>query len=198
MFIFFTIFKFDDTGFCRKDKDMKQCNRCKKNKELEEFHKDNKSKDGRKTICKECRSNKKIRKRITKSHKKLDRSISRSIYFSIKRNKSGYIWEKIININLSELKNHLENQFDDIMSWNNYGSYWVIDKIIPTSFYNYSDRINNEFYKAWSLKNLRPYPKHLHNIRKQKIMWELIDNYSLYDILPIGIIGDNLWKEKNF
>jgi len=34
---------------------MKICNRCKKEKKLEEFVKDNRRKDGRSTLCKECK-----------------------------------------------------------------------------------------------------------------------------------------------
>lgn len=34
----------------------KECSKCKKTKPLEEFHKHNKSKDGRKEACKECRN----------------------------------------------------------------------------------------------------------------------------------------------
>jgi len=134
---------------------------------------------------------------MIEKHTGLDKSISRSIYRSLKRRRSGYIWERTIGITYEEITKHLESQFDDIMTWENYGSYWVVDKIIPTAYYRYRDRINNEFKKAWSLKNLRPYPRHLHLKRKEKIIWELIDFYKLYDILPIGLLGDNLWTEKN-
>ena len=74
------------------------------------------------------------------------------------------------------------------MNWENYGSYWVVDKIIPTSFYRYSDRINNEFQKAWSIKNLRPLTRVDHNRRGKHIDMDLVELYSLYDILPIGKI----------
>ena len=178
---------------------MKKCSICGLEKDYTEFHKDVYQKDGLKNQCKECRSHKKIRKQIAKeNHKSLDKSITRSINRSIKRNKKGYIWERVIGITLEELKLHLENQFDDIMTWDNYGEYWVINKIISTSLYRYSDRINNEFLKAWSIKNFRPYPKLLQKRKKEKIIWEEIHHYKLYDILPIGILGDTLWIEKNF
>lgn len=177
---------------------MKKCSICGLEKEESEFHKDVHQKDGLKNQCKFCRSHKRIRKLIVKeNHKLLDRSISRSIYTSIKRNKEEYIWERVIGITFKELKNHIEKQFDDIMTWNNYGSYWIINKIIPTSMYRYSDRVNNEFLKAWSLKNLRPYPRVLQNRRKEKLIWEEIDFYKLYDILPVGLLGDTLWIKKN-
>lgn len=177
---------------------MKICSICKLEKEENEFHKDVHQKDGLKNQCKSCRVHKRIRKTIVKeNHKLLDKSITRSINRSFKNNKEGYIWERVIGITFKELKKHIENQFDDVMNWNNYGSYWVIDKIIPTSMYRYSDRINNEFLKAWNIKNFRPYPKLLHNRRKEKLIWEEIDYYKLYDILPVGLLGDTLWIEKN-
>ncbi len=177
---------------------MKTCIVCNKEKEEIYFHKDKYKKDGLRNQCKECRSHKKIRKIIVKeNHKNLDKCISRSIYRAIKRNKSGFIWERVTGITLEELINHIEKQFDDIMNWDNYGSNWVIDKIIPTSLYRYSDIANNEFKKAWSLKNLRPYSRVLHNRRKEKIIWEMVHYYKLYDILPVGLLGDTLWIEKN-
>jgi hypothetical protein len=167
---------------------LKVCSLCKNEKEYSEFHKDKHQKDGLKNQCKECRKTKKLKK----NHKNLDKCISRSIYRAFKNNKKGYIWERIINISFDELKQHLENQFDSDMTWENYGNYWVIDKIIPTSMYRYSDKINNEFQKAWSLKNLRPYQRKLHNSKKSKVLWEVVDNYKIFDILPIGLLGDIL------
>lgn len=122
------------------------------------------------------------------NHKKLDKSISRSIYRSLKRRKRGFIWEDTIQIGYEGLKTHLENQFTEEMNWDNYGSFWVVDKIIQTSFYRYSDRVNGEFRKAWSLKNFRPLGRVEHNRRGKYIDMELVERYSLYDILPIGKI----------
>lgn len=119
--------------------------------------------------------------------------VSQSINRAINRDRGGYIWERVLGITLSDLKTHLEKQFDENMNWDNYGDYWVIDKIIPLKPY----LSNDEFRKVWSLKNLRPYPRKLRNSRKQGIDWELVEEYHLYDILPIGILGDNLWTNKN-
>lgn len=178
-----------------KDNAMKKCSICKQEKNYSEFHKDKHQKDGYKNQCRECR---KVKKVSVKNHQNLDKCISRSMYRSIKRNKSGFIWERIIGFNLSELKDHLEKQFDDIMNWDNYGSYWVIDKIIPTSMYKYSDKINNEFKKAWSLKNLRPYPRKLHNKKRGRLIFGVMNYYKVYDILPIGLLGDTLWQKRSF
>lgn len=169
----------------------KTCSICGLEKDHSEFHKDGHQKYGLKNLCKSCRSKKNIRKIIVGTgHKKFDKLINRSIYRAFKKKKEGFIWESVINISYKELKEHLEKQFDDVMNWDNYGSHWVIDKIIPTSMFKYSNVKNNEFKKAWSLKNLRPFPRKIHCKRKDKILLNIIDYYKLYDILPIGLLGE--------
>tara|TARA_Y100000310_G_C20639300_1_gene792970 strand:+ start:286 stop:816 length:531 start_codon:yes stop_codon:yes gene_type:complete len=167
---------------------MKVCDKCKIEKELSEFHIDNYKKDGHKSVCKACRKTVN-RNKLSIERKKFDRNINNSIYRAIKDNINGRKWESLLGFSLKELKAKLENRFDDKMNWNNFGSYWWIDKIIPRSAYRYSNVGNNEFRKCWSVKNMRP----LHKVecikKKNKIIWELIKKYRLYDILPIGLIS---------
>lgn len=164
---------------------MKKCKKCGLLLPLEGFHKDGKNKDGRKNICKKCRSVRKEEK-ISKNRKRFDSNIKHQIYMSIKQNKSGKSWEKFLGFTLKELKKHLEDQFDENMSWDNYGSYWWIDKIIPCSKYRYSTY--GEFQKSWSLKNIRPLYKKTCQKKSNKIYLQLIEKYSLYDLLPIGAL----------
>jgi len=63
------------------------------------------------------------------------------------------------------LKEHLEAQFDENMSWDNYGSYWNIDHIYPQSKLPYDSVEHPNFKKCWALSNLRPLEKG-ENIRK--------------------------------
>ena len=54
--------------------------------------------------------------------------------------KKQYV-SKIFNIlpyTFEELKINLEKQFDNKMTWNNYGSYWHLDHIIPQSHFNFN------------------------------------------------------------
>jgi len=58
-----------------------------------------------------------------------------------------------------QLKEHLENQFEDWMTWENYGNgygKWNIDHIIPQSKLIYDSLEHPNFAKCWSLENLRP------------------------------------------
>lgn len=50
----------------------------------------------------------------------------------------------------AELRLHLERQFVGSMSWENYGTYWHIDHIVPLSQFAPDDGV------AWCLSNLRP------------------------------------------
>jgi len=169
---------------------MKVCNVCNKLKNIEEFHKDKTRKDGRKYVCKSCLNV----KRVNSTHLSFDRSLATSIYQSMKANKSGYAWEKIVGFSIDDLKEKLEETFDDDMTWENYGDIWVMDKIIPPSYYKYSDIKNNELKKCWSLKNFRAVRKTEKNKKNSAELRKLIIFYQLFDILPVGLIKMNIFK----
>ena len=166
---------------------MKKCTCCQIAQNLNNFHADRSSKDLHKNICKKCR-NKGPSVKLHKERKVFDRNVNNSIYRSIKLNKSGRIWERLLGYTLVDLKYHLELQFTKEMNWENYGSYWWIDKIIPRSAFDYKIITSNELRKCWSLKNMRPLYKIECIRKKNKILWNLIDEYKLYDILPVGLI----------
>lgn len=163
----------------------KLCKNCGEELDVRNFHKDSKSKDGYKNVCKKCRS---ISRRIniTEERRKFDRNIKHSIYISLKYNRHGRKWERLVGYSLKELQEHLEKQFDAKMNWNNYGSYWWVDKIIPVRAYSFSTY--GEFKKCWSLKNLRPLQKNEIMRKSDKVYMSLIDKYNLFDIMPIGLI----------
>ena len=64
-----------------------------------------------------------------------------------------------------ELREHIENQFDEKMNWDNYGDYWQIDHIIPQAALPYRSLEDKNFQKCWALENLRPLEV-TENIRK--------------------------------
>lgn len=77
------------------------------------------------------------------------------IYLSLLKNKTGRKWESIAGYSLKKLKTHLEKQFKDGMTWENYGK-WHIDHIIPISAFNFETAEDIDFKKCWALKNLQP------------------------------------------
>ena len=60
---------------------------------------------------------------------------------------------KLIGCTVEELLKHLESQFTDGMSWDNYGE-WHIDHIIPCASFNFKNE--EEQYRCFNYKNLQP------------------------------------------
>ena len=56
----------------------------------------------------------------------------------------------------AELKEHIEKQFDEHMNWDNYGTYWNVDHIVPQAALIYDSLTHPNFKKCWALNNLRP------------------------------------------
>jgi hypothetical protein len=54
-----------------------------------------------------------------------------------------------------QLKEHIENQFEDWMNWDNWGK-WHIDHITPQSALLYDSLKHPNFQKCWALENLCP------------------------------------------
>ena len=92
---------------------------------------------------------------------KLYKRTSKAIWHFLKANgKSKQLksWEALVPYSIATLVAHIEEQFDDVMSWNNYGSYWHIDHIVPRDYFvkHPSDDKDYLFNCCWSLINLRP------------------------------------------
>lgn len=107
----------------------------------------------------------KLKDKIRYENNKISRCISRGIYRSIKENKAERHWENLVPYTLQELKSHLEKQFTSEMNWNNYGTYWEIDHIIPQNLFSFNSSEDKEFKICWSLANLRPLEKLLNRQR---------------------------------
>jgi len=90
---------------------------------------------------------------------KLNRNIRSSMCHSLKYNgsKNGRHWEDLVGYTLTDLKKHLQKQFIDGMTWENWGiNGWHIDHVIPISAFNFTDPSHTDFKRCWSLKNLQP------------------------------------------
>lgn len=84
---------------------------------------------------------------------------SRAIRRFLKSNKVPIRSKVWINLPYSpkELRQHLENQFEPWMHWDNYGIYgWCIDHIVPRSKLPYTGFNDPNFLLCWGLENLRP------------------------------------------
>jgi hypothetical protein len=95
------------------------------------------------------------RMNIIKSDRDLRTGMNSSFRDGLKRNKIRGIW-KFLPYTPKEARKHFEKQFDENMSWNNYGTYWHIDHIRPQASLPYSTAICDNFKACWSLSNLQP------------------------------------------
>jgi len=96
------------------------------------------------------------------------RKVRGVITTSLKHNSDSYIWN-YLPYSVSDLKSHLENQFQSWMHWGNHGIYlskiwndldsktwtWQIDHIIPQSNFIFTSVRDENFIDCWSLNNLR-------------------------------------------
>ena len=64
-------------------------------------------------------------------------------------------WGNILDYSVEDLKQHLESQFEEGMTWDNYGE-WHVDHKTPDSWFDYSSIDDEDFKKSWALENLQP------------------------------------------
>jgi len=160
-------------GYHRKDK-VDLCDKCKKSSNKSRFYRAkissikcpicntefNTTVYNKKYCSKKCKAKQTRDKRRFTEQGKLKHRVSSLISTRLrlqnlsKNNKSTF---DILPYTLLELQVHLEAQFEDWMSWDNYGlKGWTIDHIIPESSFNYSSTEDEEFKRCWALSNLRP------------------------------------------
>ena len=71
---------------------------------------------------------------------------------NVEKNKSYF---DILQYTPEELINHLEKQFKDDMTWDNYGI-WHVDHKLPITSFDIQEMGDEEFMKCWCLDNLQP------------------------------------------
>ena len=100
------------------------------------------------------RGNAKVRSTIKG---RINDAFSSAIYRSLRGDKGGRHWEKLVGYTIEDLKKHIEKQFKDGMSWDNYGKYtWHIDHKIPVAVFNIVSPECLDFKRCWALSNLQP------------------------------------------
>jgi hypothetical protein len=74
---------------------------------------------------------------------------------ALRGSKDGYSWESLVGYTRLDLVRHLERQFVNGMSWDNYGD-WHIDHILPVAMFEFESSDDDAFKACWALTNLRP------------------------------------------
>jgi hypothetical protein len=101
---------------------------------------------------------------------KLNHSMRAGIYNSLKNNsKARQHWENLVGYTIDQLKRHLEKQFKEGMTWENYGRVWEIDHKIPIAVFNYEKPTDIDFRICWSIKNLQPLTRFENRSKQGKI-----------------------------
>jgi hypothetical protein len=83
------------------------------------------------------------------------------VYYALKAvgsSKAGQSTTRHLPYTMDELRTHLESLFTPEMSWDNHGSYWHLDHIIPQAALPYDSMEHPNFIKCWALSNLQPLP----------------------------------------
>jgi len=97
-----------------------------------------------------------MREKLKDPKWKLAAAMKNRMWRELKGAKNGRHWETLVGYPLAKLIKHLEKQFITGMTWENYGSYWHVDHIIPVAAFNFCSPSDIDFQKCWSLNNLQP------------------------------------------
>lgn len=88
---------------------------------------------------------------------KLISNFRTAIYQVLKENRvdKNQSYFDVLQYTPEQLIVHLEKQFTEGITWENYGE-WHVDHKQPISSFNIQEMGDDEFMKCWSLKNLQP------------------------------------------
>lgn len=141
------------------------CVSCKETKGIWHFPKAQRYKN----ICVECRKKAKWKKKHTKrsDHARFREKLNKKLKDAIKTQRNGSI-TKYLGCSVKDFREHIEKQFSEGMSWDNYGE-WEIDHYVPIAYFKTINDID-KWFVCWNYKNLRP-------------LWAQ-DNRSKSDTLP--------------
>ena len=77
----------------------------------------------------------------------------RDIMKSVRNGGTGSYSDKI-GCNSEQFRKHMESNFSSKMSWDNYGTYWHVDHVLPCASFDHSDKKQVEI--CWHWTNLQP------------------------------------------
>lgn len=146
--------------------DEKVCRLCQKWKLLTEYPKRNTT-HGYRSECKDCKKEvlyqyyQAVYNEVRRDKKKTD------IEYKVLCNHRHYVYKcltryslktqssiKYIGCDVSTLRKWLEFQFEKDMTWENYGTLWTIDHVIPLSLFNLEDKQQQKIAFHWT--NMQP------------------------------------------
>ena len=131
-----------------------------------------------------------IKKEKIKEKRKIDNNFKLSeilrskIHKILKNKKTSY--QNTIGCDILFLIKWIEFRFDDKMTWDNLGTYWQIDHIIPISVFDFNNEINKNICFHWT--NLQPLTSQQNKEKSNKIQLHYYFN---------NIVNINRFHKKN-
>lgn len=105
-----------------------------------------------------------------------------------------------LGVDVFTVREWLQEQFLDRMNWENYGSVWVVDHIVPLRMFNIFDE--NDLKLCWHYKNLMPLFKE-DNLKKEgnvflsyTLLMKLKDKDYFYQRLFERIEPEFIWMNN--
>lgn len=156
----------------------KRCYACKEWMELSKFSKAADRLDGLSGQCKSCSKIKRDGKPRNKKYHRdwANNKYKTDIQYRIKSSVQARIrqalknmWKsartvELLGCSIQQLKEYLENQFDEKMTWENHGTYWHIDHRKPCSWFDLSKP--EQQLACFHYTNLQPLSA-IENVRKR-------------------------------
>lgn len=108
-----------------------------------------------------------IKRKRLDPYYRISKNLSKALWDNLKTHgkKKGARWISLVNFTIEELIYHLESQFRDGMTWDNYGPFWHVDHIRPLSSFS-----SEKLMDAWELSNLQPLLKQENLSKSSKII----------------------------
>ena len=165
----------------KQDNCLAKCEKCNNEKTLKEFAK--LKKFYKKKICLDCyptflkeqKTEWCKNEHNTNMNYRIKKSLAARLRNVLNKNDTTMNY---IGCNIQYFREWLEYNFTKEMNWDNYGSFWSIDHIIPVCKFNLS--VEDEKFKCWNWSNMMPVTVN-YNSSKKNIVIEQI-NYIIEKI----------------
>lgn len=175
----------------------KQCIKCKTYKDIKDFPKRD-TQHGYRHECKSCKQEASNAYYQTTYNAVRRKRFKEDINLRLKRAQRNYIYKcltvfkhkkqgslQYLHCSLDHLKKWIEFQFVDDMNWDNYGTTWTVDHVLPLSQFVLTDK--DEQYIAFDWKNLQP----------SKTNFQKSDKLLFSEWLKVVMLAHRFIKKEN-
>ena len=158
------------------NKEYNKNNNIKRRKHAKEWKEENKERVNKYMLSYIDKNKQTIYKKSTEYHKKrynsdpvfkLRRLLRDRIYKTLTTERITFKTKELLGCDFQYLKSYLSFQFTSKMSWENHGTYWEIDHILPCSSFDLTDIEQQK--QCFHYTNLQPLTKKDNRMKSNKI-----------------------------